>query len=348
MVSAMKVDGRRLHELARQGVEIERAPRRCASTVRHRRGVDGPRRSARAAGRGRCRPAPTSARSPPTSDICSAPAPTSATCADRRRAVHDRRGRTARRVRAASADRGRRALPKVAVDERASGRSPSASRSPLRPATGRGRWSPSRQLLAVYEPFAGGLANRPSCSRSNRLTRAARDRGGIWANLRPRRPVRQQIRPPDSVGRRAGDHRARPGTVAGRTHRRHDRRLRRCPSRTPGGHRPGAHDRRRVRRSLGGADVRPSPGDGRPPGVGTPAAHRPEQRLELLAATGIDATVVLPFDEDQSHESPESFVHRVLVHGLRVRGRRRRGLPLRCHRRGHVDLLEKLGRATTS
>ena len=41
----------------------------------------------------------------------------------------------------------------------------------------------------------------------------------------------------------------------------------------------------------------------------------PEQRLELLAATGIDATVVLPFDEEQSHESPESFVHRVLVRG---------------------------------
>ena len=44
-----------------------------------------------------------------------------------------------------------------------------------------------------------------------------------------------------------------------------------------------------------------------------------EQRLELLAGTGVDATVVLPFDEEQSHEAPESFVNRVLVRGLRVR-----------------------------
>jgi riboflavin kinase/FMN adenylyltransferase len=71
----------------------------------------------------------------------------------------------------------------------------------------------------------------------------------------------------------------------------------------------------------------------------------PEQRLELLADTGIDATVVLPFDEDQSHESPESFVQRVLVDGLRVRtvvvGQ---DFHFGAHRRGHVDLLEKLGR----
>jgi riboflavin kinase/FMN adenylyltransferase len=71
----------------------------------------------------------------------------------------------------------------------------------------------------------------------------------------------------------------------------------------------------------------------------------PEQRLELLAATGIAATVVLPFDEEQSHESAESFVHRVLVNGLRVRtvvvGE---DFHFGAHRRGHVDLLEKLGR----
>ncbi len=43
-----------------------------------------------------------------------------------------------------------------------------------------------------------------------------------------------------------------------------------------------------------------------------------EQRLELLAATGIDGTVVLPFDEVQSNEDPASFVERVLVRGLGV------------------------------
>lgn len=44
-----------------------------------------------------------------------------------------------------------------------------------------------------------------------------------------------------------------------------------------------------------------------------------EQKLELLAATGIDATVVIRFDAEQSAEPPEAFVRRVLVDGLRVR-----------------------------
>jgi len=70
-----------------------------------------------------------------------------------------------------------------------------------------------------------------------------------------------------------------------------------------------------------------------------------DQRLELLRKTGIDATVVLSFDEHQSHETPESFIQRVLVDALGVRtivvgedfhfGR---------DRRGNVDLLEKIGR----
>ena len=38
-----------------------------------------------------------------------------------------------------------------------------------------------------------------------------------------------------------------------------------------------------------------------------------EQRLELLETTGIDAAVVLPFDEAQSNESAMSFIERVLV-----------------------------------
>lgn len=69
------------------------------------------------------------------------------------------------------------------------------------------------------------------------------------------------------------------------------------------------------------------------------------QRLELLAATGVDATVVLPFDEAQSHEPPESFIERVLVEALRVRsvvvGR---DFHFGRNRSGHVDLLEKYGR----
>lgn len=74
----------------------------------------------------------------------------------------------------------------------------------------------------------------------------------------------------------------------------------------------------------------------------------PDQRLELLAATGIDATVVVPFDEQQSQEDPESFVERVLVGALGVRsivvgddfhfGRGRQGNVATLHRLGeHFD-----------
>jgi riboflavin kinase/FMN adenylyltransferase len=70
-----------------------------------------------------------------------------------------------------------------------------------------------------------------------------------------------------------------------------------------------------------------------------------EQKLELLAETGIDATVVLPFDADQAHETPASFVERVLVSGLGVRvivvGA---DFHFGYGRQGNVDLLEKLGR----
>jgi riboflavin kinase/FMN adenylyltransferase len=43
-----------------------------------------------------------------------------------------------------------------------------------------------------------------------------------------------------------------------------------------------------------------------------------DQRIELLEMTGVDAAVVLPFDEAQSQESPLSFIERVLVKCLRT------------------------------
>jgi riboflavin kinase / FMN adenylyltransferase len=43
-----------------------------------------------------------------------------------------------------------------------------------------------------------------------------------------------------------------------------------------------------------------------------------EQRLELFEQTGIDAAVVLPFDEHQAQESPLGFVERVLFKALRT------------------------------
>jgi riboflavin kinase/FMN adenylyltransferase len=43
-----------------------------------------------------------------------------------------------------------------------------------------------------------------------------------------------------------------------------------------------------------------------------------DQRMELLELTGIDAAVVLPFDERQSQESALAFIERVLVKCLRT------------------------------
>ena len=69
-----------------------------------------------------------------------------------------------------------------------------------------------------------------------------------------------------------------------------------------------------------------------------------DQKLELLAATGLDRAVVLRFDEERSRESAEEFVEEVLVGCLRARavvvghdfhfGHRRRG---------NVPLLQEMG-----
>lgn len=69
-----------------------------------------------------------------------------------------------------------------------------------------------------------------------------------------------------------------------------------------------------------------------------------EQKLSLLAGTGVDAVVVIPFDEARASEEAEHFVSDVLVSRLGARvvavgsdfrfGHRRRG---------NVGLLEKLG-----
>lgn len=69
-----------------------------------------------------------------------------------------------------------------------------------------------------------------------------------------------------------------------------------------------------------------------------------EQKLELLAATGVEATVVVPFDEHAAGESAESFVERVLVGVLGVR---RVIVGADFHfghgRRGNVEFLRALG-----
>ncbi len=69
-----------------------------------------------------------------------------------------------------------------------------------------------------------------------------------------------------------------------------------------------------------------------------------DQKLEILASTGVDFTVVLHFDHVRSQEEPEQFVREVLVGALRARvvvvgedfhfGRQRRG---------NVELLRDMG-----
>ena len=44
----------------------------------------------------------------------------------------------------------------------------------------------------------------------------------------------------------------------------------------------------------------------------------PAQKLELLADTGVDATVVVPFSAAQARETPVNFVERVIVNALRT------------------------------
>jgi riboflavin kinase / FMN adenylyltransferase len=71
-----------------------------------------------------------------------------------------------------------------------------------------------------------------------------------------------------------------------------------------------------------------------------------EQKLELLAACGVDVTVVVPFDERRANETAEEFVERILVQALRARlvvvGE---DFHFGHGRKGNVALLEELGRA---
>jgi riboflavin kinase/FMN adenylyltransferase len=70
------------------------------------------------------------------------------------------------------------------------------------------------------------------------------------------------------------------------------------------------------------------------------------QKLELLQQTGIDATVVVVFDQRRSHESPDEFVQEVLVDCLRAKlvvvGE---DFHFGYQRQGNVAMLRSLGRA---
>ncbi len=70
-----------------------------------------------------------------------------------------------------------------------------------------------------------------------------------------------------------------------------------------------------------------------------------DQKLELLAETGVDYTLVIHFDEARSHESAEDFVNEVLVQCLNAKlvvvGR---DFHFGHKRSGNVALLETMGR----
>ena len=69
-----------------------------------------------------------------------------------------------------------------------------------------------------------------------------------------------------------------------------------------------------------------------------------DQRLELLASTGIDYTLVIHFDRDRSRESAEDFVSEVLVACLRAQavvvGH---DFHFGYGRRGNVPLMQRMG-----
>ncbi len=70
-----------------------------------------------------------------------------------------------------------------------------------------------------------------------------------------------------------------------------------------------------------------------------------EQKLELLASTGVDRTLVVPFDRARADETAEQFVTEVLVGALRTRlvvvGE---GFHFGHERKGDVAMLRDLGR----
>ncbi len=69
-----------------------------------------------------------------------------------------------------------------------------------------------------------------------------------------------------------------------------------------------------------------------------------DQKLELLAVTGVDGTVVVHFDGERARESPEAFVDEVLVRCTAARavvvGE---DFHFGYHRRGNVALLRAMG-----
>ena len=80
---------------------------------------------------------------------------------------------------------------------------------------------------------------------------------------------------------------------------------------------------RRLAQGLGGEAVvltfDPHPAKVLAPSFAPPLISTPARKLELIAATGVDATVLEPFDRAFASRSPEAFVKDVLAAGLGAR-----------------------------
>ena len=204
--------------------------------------------------------------------------------------------------------------PVVSVDAvaAAGGPRPGAERT-AGLAWGKGPWAvldSGGVLLAVYEAHRGREA--AVCWRRDLCAQVAgASVPPVEVIDRPRRPAR------------------RPGGV-----RRHHRRLRRRPPRPPGGHRRGAPAGR-----AAAAQTAVVTFDRHPAAVVRPESAPKlltdlDQKLELLAATGVDATFVVPLRRGARRGDGRGLRRRGARRLPRRRaGRRRRGLPLRPPRR---------------
>ena len=332
MVSAVKVGGRRLHQLARQGIEVERPPRHVTVTRFSVEPLPPDARPEPVDGTARCSRCASSARPEPTFESLAADLGA-----------------------ALGGGAHLRQLRRTAVGPWTSARRPpwsasaaaTSSRLPPRCPGWAGSWSDAGAVPA--EVVNGRVLDRDVLARRGDRCRAVaghRTRGRSAGGVRAGHGGRAASSPPWSCRRPElspcfsdGSTLVTPSVVTctgmqilhypgdcatGDGLCRHDRSLRRGASRAPTGH-------RRVRamaaeQGLASAVVT---FDQHPAAVVRPeSAPRLltdlEQKLELLDSTGIDYVVVVHFDKARSEESAEDFVREVLV-GLRRRpGRRRR------------------------
>ena len=89
------------------------------------------------------------------------------------------------------------------------------------------------------------------------------------------------------------------------------------------GHRALLSDLREMARQGRGAAVvvtfDEQPGTRKDP-EGWQRLNYPDERLDLLAAAGVDAALTLPFDDELRRKAADEFVEEVLVHALHARG----------------------------